>query len=400
MAMLEVLGEGEGDNKNKMKIIQIGSYPLDVSCIKGGVEASVYGLAQKLGEQHQVSVFDVPRVGINDFLEISGNVIVRRFTNKGKNNIFALLRIFSIIKKIKQEKPDICHIHGSNLFSFFLWLFLKISKIKVIVTIHGLIHVEQHNSWQKKRSVTNFIKLFYQSISEFLLLSLCKEIIVDTAYVELKIREYKKQRKIFRTPHCHIIPQGISDVFFELENNAKHNHVLSVGAIGRRKGHLLLIEALAVVKKEIHNVKLTIAGSLHDKNYYVKIKEKIKEFNLEDNIQIKENIPLEKLLELYKENTIFALHSEEESQGIVFCEAMAVGLSIVATNVGGISYVVENEKNGLLSSFGNIEDFACNIISLLKDDVLRNKMKEINKTEAIKYAWKNISDKILSLYIV
>jgi len=382
-----------------MKIIQIGSYPLNISCIKGGVEASVYGLAQKLGEQHQVSVFDVPRIGINDSSEISGNVAVKRFANKGKNNIFALLRIFTIIKKIKQEKPNVCHIHGSGLFSFFVWLFLKISKVKVIVTIHGLIYVEQHNSWQKKRSVTNFIKLFYQSISEFLLLSLCKEIIVDTAYVELKIREYKKQRKIFRMPHCHIIPQGISDVFFELENRAEDNHILSVGAIGKRKGHLLLIEIVGVVKKEIPDVKLTIAGGLHDKNYHIKIKEKIQELNLEDNVQIKENILLEQLLELYQKNTIFALHSEEESQGIVFCEAMAAGLPIVATNVGGIPYVVENEKNGLLSPYGNINAFARNIISLLKDDVLKNKMREINKTEAIKYTWKNISDKILNLYI-
>ena len=46
-----------------MRIVQIGAYPVSSDCIGGGVEASVYGLAQEQSLAHEVHVFDVPRIG-------------------------------------------------------------------------------------------------------------------------------------------------------------------------------------------------------------------------------------------------------------------------------------------------------------------------------------------------
>ena len=101
---------------------------------------------------------------------------------------------------------------------------------------------------------------------------------------------------------------------------------------------------------------------------------------------------------LYEKGQIFALHSQEESQGIVFAEAMAVGLPVVATNVGGVPYVVKNNECGLLSDYSDVEDFAKNLISMLSDKDLYSRISQYNKTEAINYKWSTISDKIIDLY--
>ena len=49
-----------------MKIVYVGNYPLDSSCIFGGVEASVYGLAQEMAKTHEVLVADIPRMNVAD----------------------------------------------------------------------------------------------------------------------------------------------------------------------------------------------------------------------------------------------------------------------------------------------------------------------------------------------
>ena len=76
-----------------MKILQIGSYPLDASIIRGGVESSVYGLAQEQRKSHDVVVLDIPRKGIADAVERDRNLTVYRFVNSGPHQVDACGRI-------------------------------------------------------------------------------------------------------------------------------------------------------------------------------------------------------------------------------------------------------------------------------------------------------------------
>ena len=100
---------------------------------------------------------------------------------------------------------------------------------------------------------------------------------------------------------------------------------------------------------------MTVCGIVSDKAYFKDVVEYVKASPCKDKISLLTNLPKDQLLTLYKQAHVFALHSQEESQGIVFAEAMAVGLPVVATNVGGIPYVVENGVTGLLSSYGDID---------------------------------------------
>ena len=77
---------------------------------------------------------------------------------------------------------------------------------------------------------------------------------------------------------------------------------------------------------------------------------------------------------------------------------MALGLPVVATNVGGVPYVVRNNVSGLLSDYSNVEEFAKNLSILLNDTELYSKMVEYNKAEANNYRWSTISHRIIDIY--
>jgi glycosyltransferase involved in cell wall biosynthesis len=382
-----------------MKIIQIGSFPIDADCIKGGVEASIYGLASELSKNHTIIVIDIPRSDlIQDKTEIVDGITVFRFVSTGNSNISALFRLKKIIEKIRAQKPDICHIHTTSLFSFLIFLLLKLYNVPAIVTIHGLAHIEKRNLWLKQRNLIDFVKYITQSITEFLFISLCKILIVDTQYVAETIELYKKQNKIFILPDCKVIPQGVNSAYFQLENLSKDNRLLAIGSISKRKGYLSLIESMVKIKELYPDFSLSIVGTLSDQQYYQFMLTSIKVKGLESNINIFPNATFEKILTFYKNAEIFVLSTEEESQGIVFCEAMAAGKPIVATGVGGVPWVVENNVNGLLSDLGDIDTFANNIIRLLENANLRKKMEESNKIQSQKYDWKFIANEIIEVY--
>ena len=382
-----------------MKIIQIGSFPISSKTIQGGVEASVYGLAMVQARTEQVIVIDVPRRELkNDDVEKVGSIKVFRFSARSGTNYTSLFRIPKIISIIRSLQADICHIHTTSLLSFVLYVFLRLFGVKTIVTIHGLAHKEKQNAWRKRKSIRNYIKYLIHSFTEFLFLSICPQFIVDTHYVAESIQQYKKERKLLRCPICKVIPQGVNDDFFQLIRSAQSCQLLSVGSISRRKGHLLLIDAIAKVAKENPTVKLNILGALSDTDYYIQMQYSIKQKELENHITIYPNIGYDEMMKFYTHAELFVLHTEEESQGIVFCEAMAVGLPIVSTNVGGMPWIVSNAKNGLLSEFGNIDLFAENIIELLRDIELQKEFELNNKEQSLKFNWKTISNEIKAVY--
>lgn len=381
-----------------MKIVQIGPFPIDPKCIRGGVESSVYGLAIEQAKEHEVHVFDVPRFNQPDIVEEINSVFVHRYTNNGKYNVSAITRLEEILRDIVTLKPDYIHIHGTGEISAKPYLYFKKLGYKVLLTVHGILYVEKKNLLRKKFSLKALYQFITQTRIECNVLSKADKIIVDTEYVAVQLRDMHKKGMIRKLPEMHVIPQGINEVYLSLDPKPEDKTLLVVGSISERKGHLFTLKAFEKVCEKVPNAKLMMAGVLSEKPYYDSIVNYIENSPYKDNIQLMVNLPQEELYSLYEKGQIFALHSQEESQGIVFAEAMAVGLPVVATNVGGVPYVVKNNECGLLSDYSNVDDFAENLIKMLSDKELYSRISGYNKKEAINYKWSTISDRIIDLY--
>lgn len=383
-----------------MKIIQIGMFPIQSDCIRGGVEASVYGICKEQAKTHSVIAMDMPRNHYSsDVSEIIDGIAVKRFAHKSKNNLGMIKQVLKYKNFIINEKPTICHIHTTSLFSFLLYLLLKRANIPVLITVHGIQHVEQKNVYDKNKSLRNLLKYLVYSLTELFFLISTKNIIVDTPYVTKQVTKFINSFKIFSVPKCYEIPQGIDDVFFRLENKTKQsNQVLVVGGFAPRKGYLELLSAIALAKKDIPDIKVYCCGYVNNAEYYDLMKTRLLSLNLTQNVFFMEALPLQNVLNYYASSTVFALHSQEESQGIVFCEAMATGLPIIATNVGGVPDVVKDNVNGFLSNYDDTKLFALNLVTVLKNEDEQNRIFLNNKKDALQYSWEVIAQKIGNVY--
>ena len=375
-------------------IVQIGPFPLSSNHIQGGVEASVFGLAKVLSATYEVHVFDTPRIGGSHVTENIESVIVHRFCNLGERQFTAGRQVAVMAKEIQELHPEICHIHGTNLFAWLMYRELQRRKLSVVVTVHGLVRIEKLNALKKSISAKRIIQYLYQGWVEKRFLSHLPIAIVDTEYVKEKVNQYPIRRK----PVMHVIPQGIDEAFFSLNCSKDSRMILSVGAIGERKGHLLTLKAFELAEEKGMDVRLVIAGTIADKQYLERLQNAIAQSKYKNQVSLFTDLTDEALKRLYEKAHLFVLHSEEESQGIVFAEAMATGLPVVATQVGGIPWVVRNGRNGFLSEYGDVDTFADNIRKLLSDTPLWQSMSDVSSQAAEAYHWCIIKDRIIELY--
>lgn len=148
--------------------------------------------------------------------------------------------------------------------------------------------------------------------------------------------------------------------------------VLSVGRLVPYKGHDVLIRAFQGLRGEGLDLRLIIAGEGHWRPYLESL---VSELGLEQHVSFLGHVPNgPRLWRVYRQAHIFVLPSLSEALGLVIIEAMANGLPVVASAVGGIPDVVVNGVNGLLVRPGDADELSRAIKRLVEDNLLRDRI--------------------------
>ncbi len=144
--------------------------------------------------------------------------------------------------------------------------------------------------------------------------------------------------------------------------------ILFVGSNMIRKGVPDLVNAAPRVIKEHPEARFVIVGN--DKSV-PRLKQLCSDFNVDRNFEFAGWRSQAELLEYYRQATIFVMPSLTEALGVTFLEAMAAGIPVIGTNVGGIPEIIEDGVNGLLVPIGSPSSIAVAINQLLADSQLR-----------------------------
>ncbi|MBO3757520.1 MAG: glycosyltransferase family 4 protein, partial [Candidatus Brockarchaeota archaeon] len=195
-----------------------------------------------------------------------------------------------------------------------------------------------------------------------------------------------------------IIPNGIDTNRFKpnFDKENKELRILFVSRLVHRKGPHLLVKAFKRVIKRYDKVTLIFAGSGYMRET---LEELAMSLNIASKVKFLGDVPDENLPQVYSESDIFVLPSlHAESFGLVLLEAMASGLPVVTTNIGGIPEVLEDGKEGFLVK-PDERNIADALIKLLEDKNLREKMGRNGRKKAVEvYDWKNVGEKIEEVY--
>jgi glycosyltransferase involved in cell wall biosynthesis len=196
-----------------------------------------------------------------------------------------------------------------------------------------------------------------------------------------------------------VIPNGVDLARFRPRARPRSRHpekvrCLAVARLVERKGIADLIQAIASLERGRY--ELEIVGSGPDEH---RLKDLALRLGVSDEVIFAGSVDRATIPGRYRDADIFALAPWEEAFGNVFAEALASGLPIVGSAVGGIPEVVEHGKNGFLVPPREPRALAAAIRHLADQPEIRADIGCWNRTQAeANLSWTRVTTRYLSVY--
>jgi glycosyltransferase involved in cell wall biosynthesis len=178
-------------------------------------------------------------------------------------------------------------------------------------------------------------------------------------------------RRVF-TVYNGIDTQRFAPLESQIPNSKSQKNILYLGRLDKDKGLTTLLGAVSNFQCSITNFQLLIVGSGPEFDY---LNNRGKELGLSDAVEFIGPVPYEETPKYYRAADIFVLPSTaREGLPMTLIEAMAAGVPVVASNLGGIPEAVVDGETGILVRPHSVEDLSAALLKLLADDSLCLKM--------------------------
>ncbi len=195
-----------------------------------------------------------------------------------------------------------------------------------------------------------------------------------------------------------LIPRFVEDRFFQVDPTSSildGNSIVFAGRFSEEKGIKTLLEAFGIVAKRKPEAKLRLLGEGPLRSLIIRY---MQGKGLQENIEVVDSVPYENI-DLYLGNsTIFILPSLNEGLPNALLQAMAVGLPIVASKVGGIPEAISDGIDGVLVNPGSPHELANEIINLLEDRKKALQLGRNAKASAERYRVSKVIRKYIDLF--
>jgi len=208
-----------------------------------------------------------------------------------------------------------------------------------------------------------------------------------------------------------VIPNGVDLELFSKEIDEKELLKLKE-ELGIQRNDFVIITVSRLVKKNgIEDLILAVSNyKLHNINYKllilgigeleIKLKKLVKDLKIEDKIKFIGFIDYKNLPKYLKISNLFIRPSLSEGLGNAFLEAMAAGIPIIGTPVGGIPDFLIDRETGLFCKIQNPDDLAEKILIIYKDSILVNRLIQNSKNLILKnYSWNKIASQMFLIFL-
>ncbi|MGH3978649.1 MAG: glycosyltransferase family 4 protein [Pseudonocardiaceae bacterium] len=240
------------------------------------------------------------------------------------------------------KRPDLVHLHTASYGSFarkatLAWI-AAAARVPVVLHIHGAEFSLFHE--RAPRSLKTVIRATLTRAKVVVALGDCWA---------------QRLRAIAPEAHVTVIPNAVPLREAAPDwSGEEHVHVVFLGEIGDRKGSFTLLEAWSQIISDpwcAGTAHLTLAGN----GEVERARRAVERLGLTSSVQVPGWLPPERARTLIGSAQVLALPSCNEGQPMAVLEAMASGVCVVASNVGGIPDLIESGTTGLLVPPGEVE---------------------------------------------
>ena len=346
----------------------------------GGTEIATFNIAKHLSKRHNVHVFTTLDKGLPKESFVEG-FFVHRVPWPNIRFLGGLVFLINSARLLKKINPDI--IHSQHIeFGKDIFLLDKLIRKPYVIWARG--------------SDVNFLSINKISL-------MLKQTLKNADAVISLTDDMKKKIEKFYNREIFVIPNGIDLNIFEglskedlrkkLGLIKSEKIILYVGTLRPIKGLTYLIEAVKNINEK--NKRLLLVGYGKERKHLENLVKKLK---IENIVTFLGKVPNKDVFEYMVASDVLVLPSLSEGFPNVILEAMASGLPIIATKVGEIPKIVNNEVNGFLVDPKNPKQICEMLLLLFRDEKLREKISDNNRIEAKKYSWESVINELENVY--
>lgn len=334
----------------------------------GGAEVLAARLARQLAHRFRFTFICLDELGtLGEQLRDEGFPV----TVLGRRAGVDLKCTWRLAKLLRREQADIIHAHQYTPFFYAITARLLYRRAPVLFTEHGRWFPDYP---RQKRILANRLLLARRdrvvAVGEHV-----RQALIDNEGIPAE-RTSVIYNGIDLSPFGHGC-NGRLTTRQEMGVGTDDLVIIQVARLDALKDHATAIQTLAQVVQFRPNARLVLVGEGPE---LAGIQQLVRERGLEPNVRfmgLRRDVP-----RLLRAADLFLLSSKSEGIPLTVIEAMAAGLPVVSTNVGGVSEIIDHGQTGLLAPAGDADKLATNILELIRKPELHARVASLGQQRA------------------
>lgn len=361
-------GGHEGDRKGSpLRVAVIGDYPENPPNLVGGIQAVMYYTLAALKQHSDLELHVVTcekwfkGTAARGAVVRDGPLTIHYLPSASRIPHTLSMRTldrWALRRRLQEIAPDVIHAHGQAA-AYPLAAFD--TGAPTVVTVHG---INTHEAAAEARGgrLKAWLRTAIWRATELAVLRRATDLVIICPWVEQFVRPHSPAR-------LHLIENPVHDDFFALDRRPHSHRILFVGSVIHRKGVLELVQAMRTVVGQLPDAHLVIAGGVTPiyQAYGQQVQQTIDDLGLRAHISLPGYLGHAELLAAYGRAALFTLPSWVESSPVALAQALAAGVPVVTTTIGGTEHLVEDGVNGLRVPARDPEALAAALLRLLRD---------------------------------
>lgn len=298
----------------------------------------------------------VEAYGRDGFLDRQGVHLIASYTDGSflKRQIVLIKALAAFFWHLCTKQVTLVHIHAAMRGSFWRKsLFSSLARmfgVPVVLHLHG----------SEMKPFYNSLPPFFQKLVRYHLEKATRVIVLSESW-----RSFVAS--IAPAARITVVPNYVTVPALPVPSDRKPQDILFLGLIGPRKGTFDLIHAFASIAPQYPDARLIIGGN----GQVAEARQLVQQVGMEKRIHLAGWVGQEEKKALLDKSGIYVLPSYNEGLPMSVLEAMAAGLAVVTTKVGGIPELITDQVDGLLVEAGDRAALSAAMAAILGNDETR-----------------------------